>query len=392
MAYRQGKRDVRDRGDRRDKRKAGKKRTSIRYFDYNLLFILIFLLCFGLVMLYSSSSYTAANTYGDSAYFLKRQIRNMLVGLVPMIILAVIDYRKWKKFGRMIYLISFTMCILVLIPGVGVNHNGSSRWLGFGSLSFQPSELAKISVILFLAALLERMTKMISTGWGLFKVFLVLLPLVGVVAYQNLSTAIIIFAIAVCMIFVASSKYMHFVVVGVAGVLLGVFFIAAAGYRVGRITAWLHPEEASSDDVYQTMQGLYAIGSGKLFGKGLGESIQKMGNVPENENDMIFSIICEELGLFGAVCVILLYILLLWRMMVIANNAADLYGALLVSGIMSHIAIQVILNIAVVTNSMPNTGVTLPFISYGGTSIVFLMAEMGLALSVSKGIRLTSIE
>ena len=140
------------------------------------------------------------------------------------------------------------------------------------------------------------------------------------------------------------------------------------------------------------MQGLYAIGSGKLFGKGLGESLQKMGNVPESQNDMIFTIICEELGLFGAVCVILLFVLLLWRMMVIANNATDLYGALVVSGIMSHIAIQVILNIAVVTNTIPNTGVILPFISYGGTSIVFLMGEMGLALSVSKGIRLESME
>lgn len=388
MASGQGKRD----GGKRDGRKAGKKNTSIRYFDYNLLFILIFLLCFGLVMLYSSSSYTAANVYGDSAYFLKRQIRNMLVGLVPMVFLAVVDYRKWKKYGNIIYMVAFVLCCLVLIPGLGVNHNGSSRWLGVGSLSFQPSEVAKIAVILFLAMLLERMTKMIATGWGIAKAFLVLIPIVGIVAYQNLSTAIIILAIAVCMIFVASPKYLHFIVVGAAGVVFGVIFIATAGYRMGRIKTWLHPENASSDEVYQTMQGLYAIGSGKLFGKGLGESIQKMGNVPENENDMIFSIICEELGLFGAVCVILLYILLLWRMMVIANNAADLYGALLVSGIMSHIAIQVILNIAVVTNSIPNTGVTLPFISYGGTSIVFLMAEMGLALSVSKGIRLTSID
>ena len=155
--------------------------------------------------------------------------------------------------------------------------------------------------------------------------------------------------------------------------------------------AWLHPETAG-DKGYQTMQGLYAIGSGKLFGKGLGESLQKLGNVPESQNDMIFTIICEELGLFGAVCVILLFVLLLWRMMVIANNAKDLYGALIVTGIMSHIAIQVILNIAVVTNTIPNTGVILPFISYGGTSIVFLMGEMGLALSVSKGIRLESIE
>jgi cell division protein FtsW len=193
------------------------------------------------------------------------------------------------------------------------------------------------------------------------------------------------------MLFVASPKIMQFFVVGAVGVIFVVCFIMFAGYRGERVNAWLHPETAG-DAGYQTMQALYAIGSGKLFGKGLGQSLQKMGNVPEAQNDMIFSIICEELGLFGAVCVILLFILLLWRMMVIANNAKDMYGALLVTGIMSHIAIQVILNIAVVTNTIPNTGVTLPFISYGGTSLVFLLTEMGLVLSVSKGIRLDTIE
>ena len=201
----------------------------------------------------------------------------------------------------------------------------------------------------------------------------------------------IIFAIAVCMLFVASPRYAQFIGVGIAGIAFVVVFILFASYRSNRVDAWLHPETAG-DAGFQTLQGLYAIGSGKLFGKGLGQSLQKMGNVPEAQNDMIFSIICEELGLFGAICVVLLFLLLLWRMMIIANNAKDLYGALLVTGVMSHIAIQVILNIAVVTNTIPNTGVILPFISYGGTSLVFLMGEMGLVLSVSKGIRLETIE
>ncbi len=157
-----------------------------------------------------------------------------------------------------------------------------------------------------------------------------------------------------------------------------------------RIQAFLHPETAG-DKGYQTLMGLYAIGSGGLFGKGLGESLQKLGNVPESQNDMIFTIICEELGLFGAICLMLLFVLLIWRMMVIANNAKDLYGSLIVVGAMAHIAIQVILNIAVVTKTIPNTGVILPFISYGGTSVIFLMAEMGLVLSVSKGIKLENI-
>ena len=373
------------------RRKDGKKATA--YFDYNLLFILIFLLCFGLVMLYSSSSYTSANLYDDSAHYLKLQFRNILVGVIPMYFFAKVDYHFWKKFGFFAYFCSFALCVLVMfpIPGLTRSSHGQSRWLNIGPLSFQPSELAKLAVIIFLAMLIERIPKKLGNFSSIIKVMVIMFPLFAVIAYSNLSTAVIVFGIAVCMLFVASPKYKQFVIVGAAGVSFVVAFIMLASYRSGRVQAWLHPETAG-DDGYQTLQGLYAIGSGKLFGKGLGESLQKMGNVPESQNDMIFTIICEELGLFGAICVILLYVLLLWRMMVIANNAKDLYGALLVTGVMSHIAIQVILNIAVVTNTIPNTGVILPFISYGGTSLVFLMAEMGLALSVSKGIRLESIE
>ena len=158
-------------------------------------------------------------------------------------------------------------------------------------------------------------------------------------------------------------------------------------YQLGRINVWKNPIMYSRSGGYQVLQGMYAIGSCGLFGKGLGESLQKLGFVPEAQNDMIFSVICEELGLFGAVCVILLFLLMIWRFMIIANNASDLYGALVVVGIMAHLSIQVILNIAVVTNTIPNTGISLPFISYGGTSVLFLLAEMGLALSVAKGIK-----
>ena len=188
------------------------------------------------------------------------------------------------------------------------------------------------------------------------------------------------------MLFVASPKYKQFVVVGVAGVSFVVAFIMLASYRSGRVQAWLHPETAG-DDGYQTLQGLYAIGSGKLFGKGLGESLQKMGNVPESQNDMIFTIICEELGLFGAIMLTILFAFMLYRLFFVAQNAPDLLGSLIASGIFIHIALQVVLNIAVVTNAIPTTGITLPFISYGGTSIMFLMAEMALALSVSRQIR-----
>ena len=252
--------------------------------------------------------------------------------------------------------------------------------------------MAKIAVILFMAMIIDKIPKQFTRFSSIIKMFIILAPLIGIVAYSNLSTAIIIIGISVCMMFVASPKYLQFILVGIGVLVFAVAFVMLAGYRSTRIEAWLHPETASSDAVYQTMMGLYAIGSGGLFGKGLGESLQKLGNVPESQNDMIFTIICEELGLFGAICLILLFIILIWRMMVVANNARDLYGSLLVIGVMSHIAIQVILNIAVVTNSIPNTGVILPFISYGGTSIIFLMAEIGIVLSVSRGIRLGKVQ
>lgn len=377
-----------------EKKREVKKRKEkpISYFDYNLLFLVVFLVCFGLVMLYSSSSYICANSskYGyDGAYYLKLQLRNYIIGAFGMIFFIAVPYKTWKKFGLAAYIVSFVLCILVIF--IGSESHGQARWIYIGPIGFQPSEVAKVGVIVFLAMILERLAKKLKSWKVLGIIFGMLLPIVGAVAYNNLSTAIIIMGIAVCMLFVASPKYIHFFAVGGVGAAVALVFVLTAGYRVGRIEAWLHPETADPAAVYQTMQGLYAIGSGGLFGKGLGESLQKLGNVPESQNDMIFTIICEELGLFGAVCVILLFMLVIWRMMVISNNAPDLFGSLLVVGVMSHIAIQVILNIAVVTNSIPNTGVILPFISYGGTSILILMCEIGLVLGVSRSIRLESI-
>ena len=370
-----------------------RKEKAVSYFDYNLLFLVVFLVCFGLVMLYSSSSYLCANSsmYGyDGAFYLKKQLRNYILGAAGMVFFIIVPYRNWKNWGWIAYIVSFILCLLVIF--VGNDSHGSTRWLEIGPIQFQPSEVAKVGIIVFLAMLLEKIPKQLKSWKSLAKVFAMLLPIIGAVAVSNLSTAIIMMGIAVCMLFVASPKYVHFLAVGAVVVVFAVVFILTAGYRVGRIEAWLHPETADPDAVYQTLQGLYAIGSGGLFGKGLGESLQKLGNVPESQNDMIFTIICEELGLFGAVCVIMLFMLIIWRMMVISNNAPDLFGSLLVVGVMSHIAIQVILNIAVVTNSIPNTGVILPFISYGGTSILILMCEIGLVLGVSRSIRLENIK
>lgn len=361
-----------------------KREKAIRYFDYSMLFLIIFLLCFGLVMLYSTSSYYGSTRFGDAAYFLKRQLFATSLGIMGMIIISRIPYRFWMSLSWMAYLGALVLCTAVIF--VGSESHGSSRWLYIGPLSFQPSEFAKLAVIIFLATIIYKISKQVGDFKTLVKIMAIIMPIVGVVAYNNLSTAIIILGIAVCMLFVASPKYMQFILMAAAVVIVGIVFIAAADYRGERIDIWLNPE--AYEKGYQTMQGLYAIGSGGLFGKGLGESMQKLGFIPEAQNDMIFSVICEELGLFGAVCLILLYLLLIWRFMIVANNASDLYGALIVVGIMAHISIQVVLNIAVVTNTIPNTGISLPFISYGGTSILFLLSEMGLALSVSRGIRL----
>ena len=366
---------------------SNRKEKKLRYFDYTMLFIIIFLVAFGLVMLYSTSYYNAQSKLGDSAYYLKKQLTASLLGFAGLFVMAKSDYHYWLKLSKLIYVVALALCLAVIFKGT--NLNGSTRWLKIGPLSFQPSEMAKFAVILFLAEVLSKMPKKIAKLTTVFAVLVYVMPLLIIVASSNLSTAIIIFGIVVCMLFVASPKYLQFFLMAGIVAVFGSAYIIFVGYRAERFAIWLHPEKYEKG--YQTLQGLYAIGSGGLFGKGLGESMQKLGFLPEAQNDMIFSIICEELGLFGAICVILLFLLLLWRFLVVANNAKDMEGALIVVGIMSHIAIQVILNIAVVTNSIPNTGVTLPFISYGGTSAAILLTEMGLALSVSRYIKLEMV-
>ena len=356
---------------------------KVRYIDYTLLFMVIFLLGFGMVMLYSTSAYNATLRMGDSAYYLKRQMMAAALGFAGMFVCVKMDYHIFQKLSGLAYIGSLALCVLVIFLGSG--KDDSNRWFRIGGLSIQPSEIAKVAVIIFLAAMVSRAPKQMRNFRYCIRVIAAILPLFAVVAYTNLSTAVIIMGIAVIMVFVANPNYKPFFVIAGVMVAAVVIFINMATYRQDRIQAWLDPE--STDKGYQTLQWLYAIGSGGLFGKGLGESVQKLGFVPEAQNDMIFSIICEELGLFGAICVILMFILLLWRFMVIANHAKDMFGSYLVIGIMAHIALQVILNIAVVTNTIPNTGITLPFISYGGTSIAILLTEMGLALSVSKGLQ-----
>lgn len=378
--------------------KVKKKEHSIAYFDYSLLAILICLICFGLVMLYSTSSYSAMmKQNGDSLFYFKRQVLFCIVGLIGMWIVSRIDYHWYFERSKFFYFISIFMMFLVKTP-LGKEVNGAKRWIKLPfEQQLQPAEIAKIAIILFIPALICTMGREIKTlegivkvlAWGAFSAAVVF------IITENLSTAIIVMGITCIMIFVVHPKTRIFIIIAVGIILIGIVGARVLGmametsgnFRLRRILVWLNPEKYASEGGYQIMQALYAIGSGGFFGKGLGNSAQKM-IIPEVQNDMILSIICEELGVFGAIMVLILFGMLLYRLLFIAQNAPDLYGSLVVSGIFAHIALQVILNVMVVINCIPTTGITLPFISYGGTSVLFLMAEMGLALGVSSKIKI----
>ena len=381
-------------------RQTVKFRSSKHNMDYVLLAVVLFLVAFGLLMIYSVSSYEAGVEKGDSAFYLKNQAQSTMVGFVAMFIMIKFPYKQLQKFDVLAILVSAVLVILVITP-LGIERNGARRWINLTVTSFQPAEVAKIGVIVYLASIIQRLESLgknvIRTPKGL-AVIMVPPTIIAALIYfltNNLSSAIIVMGIAVAVLFVAVPDYKWFIGIGVAGAAAVAALVtyvtkadaSGANFRLGRIKAWLDPESYSTDTAFQTIQALYAIGSGGIWGKGLGQSMQKRGFLPEAQNDMIFSIICEELGLFGALTIIMLFVVLIWSCMIIANKTMDRFGSLLVVGVMAHYAIQVILNIAVVTNTIPNTGITLPFISYGGTSTLFLLTEIGIVLNVSKHCR-----
>ena len=379
-------------------RSGARRKAKVDYYDYSLVAVIVLLTCFGLIMLYSTSSYTAELKHGDDMFFFKKQAMISVACIIMALVISRINYHILNRFATILYLAALALMMLVKTP-LGQSANGAQRWLNLGPIQFQPAEIAKIAVIVCMPYMIVHMGKKVRTLKGCMVLggAGALLALVAYVFTDNLSTAIIIFCITAGLIFVAHPDTRIFVIIAgvvIAVGVIGVIFLNATAsvdgsgsFRLRRIMVWLHPEDYADTWGYQTIQALYAIGSGGFFGRGLGNSIQKLGSVPEAQNDMIFSIICEELGIFGGLIVLMLYAYLLYRLFFIAQNAPDMFGLLMVSGIFIHIALQVILNIAVVVNLMPNTGVTLPFISYGGTSVLFLMAEMGLALSVARQIR-----
>lgn len=379
------------------KRKRTREKEKL-YYDYDLLLVIIFLMCFGLVMLYSSSAYSAQVDYKNDMFFFTRQAMIGIIGFIVMFIVSKIDYHLYGAYAKELFWFSMFLMALVQTP-LGKTVNGARRWIRLpGGLSLQPAEFTKIAVILFIAyeiCLLGQKAKKwdgikILLGYGLVATLGVFL------LTDNLSTAIIVFAITCILIFVVHPKTKPFIagvivagIVGIIGIIFLKYTLAKSdNFRMRRIIAWLNPEANADTDSYQFLQGLYAIGSGGFFGKGLGNSTQKLHAIPEAQNDMILAVICEELGVFGAIIILCLFAFMLYRLLFIARNAPDLYGALIATGIFAHIALQVTLNIGVVTGLLPTTGVTLPFISYGGTAIVILLAEMGIALGISSKIRL----
>ena len=380
----------------RQKKMAGN--AEYAYFDYGLVAVLIFLICFGLIMLYSTSYYSAQIDYkGDGAFYFRRQLLFSGGSLLVMYVVTKVDYHRYTRYATILYVVSFILMALVQTP-LGVEVNGARRWLRFPVIQrFQPSEITKIAMILFIPYLICKFGKKAYTKKGALQILLFgILAAAGVfVLTENLSTAIIVFGISAVIFFVAYPRtrkigivFVCLVVGGlIAGQILGRLLESSGNFRLQRILSWVDPEKYAKSGAFQTMQGLLAIGSGGFFGKGLGGSAQKMV-IPEPQNDMILSIICEELGVFGLIVVLVLFGMLLYRLMFIAQNAPDLYGSLIVTGVFAHIAIQVLLNVAGVLNVIPTTGITLPFISYGGTSAVFLMIEMGIVLNVSGKIKI----
>jgi len=382
-----------------------KKSIGISYYDFNLTFLILFACSIGLIIIYSASAYIAKSKNLESTYFLYRQLMTLAFGIFLMFVFSFADYR-WLKFrvrlpmprflrgvfGRNSFVISLPWIMLFVMTALqgytsffASIDNGARRWIHVDGLSFQPSEIAKFVVIVFGAYICQRKPRKINTPGGFLVAVIYVLPLLGFIAKENLSAAIIVAGIYGCIIFVNAKKTLPYLVL--AGVMAASMKAAVkllGGYRSARLE--IHANVETSEKGQQILQGLYAIASGGLFGKGLGGSEQKYGRVPEAYNDMIFTIICEEFGIFGGIAVIVLFGLMLYRMFIVIMNAKDRFGALVGVGIMSQIAIQVVLNILVVTNRIPSTGVILPFISFGGTAVVIMLFEMGVFLSIARQI------
>ena len=372
-----------------------------RETNFTFIACLVLLSLIGLVMVTSSSVYFAYTHTGDSLYYFKRQLIWLAISTAVLVGAVYIPLKWYRKLAFAAYILAIVCLVAVLI--VGEEINGSKRWLGFGDYSFQPSEFAKIATALFMAMLVDQHRDDMENVWTFAKLFIVILIPTGLILIENLSTAVVNMGIGLVIMFVGGARIKHFLVLVLPLVALLALVVTIPlvvpidnmpewiqplmnewSYRTIRVRAWLNPWDYASGDGYQAIQSLYAVGSGGLFGVGLGQSVQKLGFIPEAHNDIIFAVLCEELGLVGAAVVLLLFAGLIWNGIKISVHAPNQFSSLLAVGMITQVAVQVIINVAVNTNSIPVTGVTLPFISYGGSSLLFLMGSMGILLNISR--------
>ena len=363
----------------------GLKIRKLKHVDYTFLAVVVMLLAYGLIMVFSASSATAHYRMDDTFFFIKRQFLWAMIGLGGMYVFSIIPYKFYYKIAFPALAISAFLLLVVLTP-LGIEVNGARRWLGFSFFQFQPSELAKFALIIFLAKSLSTNGKLLEKFWGGFVVYLGIIGAMAVlvIVEPHMSGAMIIAGIGLVMLFVAGAKLSHIGLLLPVGAVGALGLILVAPYRMARLQSYFNPFSDPLGDGFQVVQSLYAIGSGGLFGLGLGQSRQKFLYLPEPQNDFIFSIICEELGFFGALLVIILFAVLIWKGIQIALHAPDSFSALLVMGITAMVGIQAVLNIGVVTGALPNTGISLPFFSYGGTSLCIMLCGMGIILNVSR--------
>ncbi|AWB45366.1 stage V sporulation protein E [Paenibacillus sp. CAA11] len=354
--------------------------------DIWLLISILSLLVIGMVMVYSAGSVLGYHDYGDSFYFLKRQLLFAVLGLVAMFFAMNYDYRLLRKYAKLGLIVCFGLIIIVLIPGIGVVRGGARSWLGISSFGIQPSEFMKLGMILFLSYWLSReesditrFTKGLLPPLGLIGLAF------GIIMLQpDLGTGTVMLGASLLIVFTAGARIKHLAALALAGAAGFVGLILAAPYRLQRITAFLDPWSDPLGAGYQIIQSLYAIGPGGLAGLGLGMSRQKYSYVPEPQTDFIFSILAEELGFIGGVLVLLLFLILVWRGMRVAMTIGDTFGSLLAVGIVGMVAVQVVINIGVVIGLMPVTGITLPLISYGGSSLTLMLTALGILLNLSR--------
>ncbi|MBR3134261.1 MAG: putative lipid II flippase FtsW [Clostridia bacterium] len=370
------------------------KNTNI--IDMPLLITVLILLALGIVMVLSASAPSALAKYGDSYKFVKTQAVAAVLGIGVMFFFSVFPHQFFKKYYRIIYWISFVLLFSVLVPGLGVEINGAKRWIDISVIRIQPSEITKIGLIIYYAGYYTDSKNKLDTFWGntLRPIIALGLPIVVLLKIQNhMSAGVVMSLVTMVIILMSGCQLKYYATMFLAMLSVGVISLPfikdkiIGGFRTNRIIAWLKPFDDPSGTSYQTIQGLYAIGSGGLFGVGLGKSKQKFLYIPEAHNDFIFAIIAEELGFIGCAAILVLFAVFAVRGFLIAIRASDMFGSLVAIGITSLIIVQALLNIAVVTNTIPNTGISLPFLSYGGTSLIILLGSVGVLLNISRSVK-----